>query len=284
MKFIAFSIQCTLLLFPVQGFSAYKRSSGNVASTKLFSAAPSDTADQSYVDPTSADLDKCKSDLLTYCQSPAAQSNYVLDKIAAVERLGEQNGIGQGSSYSGLLAGEWELVYAPEDITRSSPFFWAFRKAFPDSSDQIFGITDAIPDPLKVVGPAYQSIDIDVSGNGSLISRVKVATLGGVATSIMTTRATLFADDLETVMVRVDTTKPEESTILKKLGPLGDTLSKSSPAFPSGEALERVKQGSSTIPMLTTFCDGTLRISCYNSKRDKKFVWKRTSFKGSAEI
>lgn len=38
-----------------------------------------------------------------------------------------------------------ELIYAPDDVTRSSPFFWAFRRAFPDSSDQIFGITDAIP-------------------------------------------------------------------------------------------------------------------------------------------
>ena len=38
-----------------------------------------------------------------------------------------------------------ELIYAPDDVTRSSPFFWAFIRAFPDSSDQIFGITDAIP-------------------------------------------------------------------------------------------------------------------------------------------
>ena len=78
---------------------------------------------------------------------------------------------------------------SPEDVTRASPFFWAFRKAFPDQSDEIFSITDAIPAPIKEVGPAYQTIELDNGTNsGKLVSRVKVATLGGLATSMMTTR------------------------------------------------------------------------------------------------
>ena len=77
--------------------------------------------------------------------------------------------------------GVWELVYAPTDTTRCSPFFWAFRRAFPYTSDQIFDITDAIPAPIKKVGPATQTIDID---GGTLVSRVKVATLGGLGRNV----------------------------------------------------------------------------------------------------
>jgi len=174
-----------------------------------------------------------------------------------------------------------DLIYASDDITRSSPFFWAFRRAFPDSSDQIFGITDAIPAPLKMVGPASQTIDIDSSARpvtGTLVSRVKVATLGGVATSIMTTRCTvLSADGLDGLRVKVESTKPEESTILQKLGPLGELLNNSSPPFPSGEALEKVAPGSSEIVMRTTYCDEGLRITRKDDNEDV-FVWKRVKF------
>ena len=52
-----------------------------------------------------------------------------------------------------------ELIYSPEDDTRASPFFWAFRKAYPTNADQIFSITDSIPAPIKEVGPAFQQID-----------------------------------------------------------------------------------------------------------------------------
>merc|ERR1712037_470961 len=100
--------------------------------------------------------------------------------------MGEQVGIGQASVFSGFLSGEWKLLYASEDTTRSSPFFWAFRNAFPNKSGQIFGITDAIPPPIKEIGPAIQTITIDKGTNsGSLISRVEVSTLGGYAKSIM---------------------------------------------------------------------------------------------------
>lgn len=174
-----------------------------------------------------------------------------------------------------------DLIYSSDDITRSSPFFWAFRRAFPDSSDQIFGITDAIPAPLKMVGPASQTIDIDSSARpvtGTLVSRVKVATLGGVATSIMTTRCTvLSADGLDGLRVKVESTKPEESTILEKLGPLGELLNNSSPPFPSGEALEKVAPGSSEIVMRTTYCDEGLRIT-RNADNEDVFVWKRAKF------
>jgi len=109
--------------------------------------------------------------------------------VRNLEDVAELVGIGQGSSISGLLSGEWELLYSPDDATRSSPFFWAFRRAFPDNSDQIFSITDAIPAPIKEIGPCFQQINLNsATQSGRFTSKIKVATLGGLATSIMTTR------------------------------------------------------------------------------------------------
>eukprot|EP00957_Ditylum_brightwellii_P050779 3850024-Ditylum_brightwellii.AAC.1 len=194
-------------------------------------------------------------------------------------------GVGQASSHSGILAGEWELLYSPDDVTRSSPFFWAFRRAFPENSDQIFAITDGIPAPIKEVGPAYQTIELDSTGSGTLVSRVKVATLGGLATSIMTTRCSIVGSvGLDGLRIKVETTKPEDSTVLKKLGPLGEAINSSGPPFPSGEALERVVPGSSEVVMMTTYCDEGLRISRNDDMMDEVYVWRRRSFGSDFEI
>jgi len=174
---------------------------------------------------------------------------------------------------------------SPEDITRSSPFFWAFSRAFPDASDQIFSITDNIPAPVKEVGPAIQTINTNPSNSGtsdssaSLVSRVQVATLGGLATSIMTTRCTILnTEGLEGLRLRVDSTKPEKSTVLETLGPLGKMIGEKSMPFPSGDALEAVVPGSSEVIMVTTFCDEGLRISRNADAFDGIFVWRRNSF------
>ena len=179
-----------------------------------------------------------------------------------------------------------ELIYSPEDETRSSPFFWAFAQAFPENSDQIFGITDAIPAPIKEVGPAYQTIELpEGSATGKLVSRVKVATLNGMATSIMTTRADITGSvGVDGLTIKIDTTKPEESTALEKLGPLGALLNENLPPFPSGQALEQVVPGSSTVVMKTTFCDDGLRISRNDAKYEEPFVWRRKTFAGSESL
>jgi len=228
-------------------------------------------------------LDESKAELLRLCSATSKPSlESVRGKVQVVEELGEQVGIGQASSHSGLLTGEWECVYSPEDLTRSSPFFWAFRRAFPDQSDQIFGITDAIPAPIKEVGPAFQTIDMDAN---TLVSRVKVATLGGAATSMMTTRCIIEGvEGLEGIRLKIETTKPEDSSVLKKLGPLGEFVNENSSPFPSGETLEKVQPGSSQVVMLTTFCDESLRISRNEDKRNEVFVWKRKEFGRGFEI
>lgn len=230
-------------------------------------------------------LEESKAELLRTCAATGTSKPSlatVQGKVQVLEELGEQVGIGQASSHSGLLTGEWECVYSPEDLTRTSPFFWAFRRAFPDQSDQIFGITDAIPAPVKEVGPAFQTIDMDAN---TLVSRVKVATLGGVATSMMTTRCIIEGvEGLEGIRLKIETTKPEDSSVLSKLGPLGAFVNENSSPFPSGEALEKVQPGSSKVVMVTTFCDESLRISRNEDKRNEVFVWKRKEFGRGFEI
>lgn len=231
-------------------------------------------------------LAELKADLVKLCRkTPKATREEVNTIVTDLENVAEQAGIGQSSSFSGLLNGEWELLYAPHDETRSSPFFWAFAKAFPENADQIFGITDAIPAPVKEIGPAFQEIDMAESAqSGFFVSRVRVATLGGMATSIMTTRATIMGPDgVDGIRLKIDTTKPEESTIVKTLlGPLADIVSENAPPFPSGEALERVRPGSSEVILRTTFCDEGLRVTRNGEKLNDVYVWRRTKF-GSYE-
>lgn len=238
---------------------------------------------QSTSSPTIDALTKLKADLVKACEkkSPKASLDEIRSLVSEVEVLAEQAGIGQSSSLTGLLNGEWELLYCPEDETRSSPFFWAFRKAFPDNSDQIFDITDAIPAPIKEIGPAFQQIDWNPSTqSGRFVSRVKVATLGGMATSIMTTRASIVGiDGVDGIRLKIETTKPEDSTVVKTLlGPLGDLVNENAPPFPSGEALERVRPGSSEVILRTTFCDEGLRISRNGERMNDVYVWKRRKF------
>lgn len=130
------------------------------------------------------------------------------------------------------------------------------------------------------MGPAIQMINIDENQTGTLVSRVKVATLNGMATSMMTTKAKIIGvEGFDGLELQVETTQPEESTIIKTLlGPLASVVDGSLPAFPSGEALERVAPGSSRVFMKTTFCDETLRISRNADEPNGIFVWTRKSF------
>jgi hypothetical protein len=227
-------------------------------------------------------VDEFKADLVRTCSRvPKPEAIEVNRMVQELENVAEQMGIGQASSISGLLSGEWELLYSPEDATRSSPFFWAFRKAFPDNSDQIFSITDSIPASIKEIGPTFQQIDLNSSTqSGRFISKLKVATLGGLATSIMTTRCSIVGiEGLDGIRLRVETTKPEDSTLVSKIfGPLGDVINENLPAFPSGEALEQVQPGSSEVVMRTTFCDEGLRISRNDERPSEVFVWRRREF------
>ena len=84
---------------------------------------------------------------------------------------------------SPLLNGKWALVYASERETRSSPFFWAFRKAlkgveqpFPvlpgELAESFFAITDGLP--FYSVGRASQYISGVGTAKATLVSSVQV--------------------------------------------------------------------------------------------------------------
>lgn len=261
-------------------------------SIKLFSAGASvsdveqdDTTASSRNTPTK--FIEMKSQLIRMCQKPKIDLTDLKSFVTEFEEVAEQYGIGQSSSISGLLNGEWELLYASTDVTRSSPFFWAFRKAFTDSTvDQIYDITDRIPSPIKDLGPAFQRIDYAYTGNGNnasgkFVSQVKVATLNGIASSIMTTRGTIIGlDGIDGIKIKIDTTKPEKSTLLSTLfGPLGDVFNENLPAFPSGDVLERFLPKSSEVILRTTYCDETIRISRNNERlNDEFFIFQRRQF------
>mmetsp|Transcript_7717 Transcript_7717/g.8919 ORF Transcript_7717/g.8919 Transcript_7717/m.8919 type:complete len:274 (+) Transcript_7717:558-1379(+) len=263
--FLLFLVQaCACCAFQPISSSRVRLGLSSTTSTALSDSSPMEQ------------FNEAKQSLIEVCKGSNQSLDTIRSRVDALEEIAELVGMGQASASSGLLNGEWELLYSPEDITRSSPFFWAFRRAFPEQSDQIFSITDAIPAPIKEVGPAIQTIDL---GAKTLVSRVKVATLGGLATSMMTTRCTIVGErGLESILLKVDTTKPEDSTVLQKLGPLGAAINENAQPFPSGEALEKVAEGSSTVCMRTSFCDEGLRISRNEDKRNEVYVWKRKSF------
>jgi len=101
----------------------------------------------------------------------------------------------------------------------------------------------------------------------------------------MTTRATILgAEGIDGLRIRIDTTKPEDSAILKLLGPLGQLINEKSPSFPSGEVLERIRPGSSEVIVRTTFCDESLRISRYDDRYNDFAVWARVSFIKGSEL
>lgn len=280
---ISVTIAIAPLVGRVSAFAPQSTNNVNNRATTLFSSVPSDVSSA-----PSRSLNEHKSDLVRACTADTKPSlNDIKTMVQELEQKAELVGEGQSSSSAGLLSGKWELLYSPEDETRSSPFFWAFEQAFPENSDQIFGITDGIPAGIKDVGPAYQTIEglAEGTSTGKLVSRVKVATLNGLATSIMTTRADITGSiGLDGLTIRIDTTKPEESTVLEKLGPLGTLLNDNLPPFPSGQALEQVVPGSSTVVMRTTFCDDGLRISRNDAKYNEPYVWRRVKFSGMEDM
>jgi hypothetical protein len=295
----------TLITTTTRIATAFRLQSTSPRNSRSKGASTSTTKASSVVDELKADLYNAV--MKSSPPAAAGQIRVLVDQICAIstassggtDDYGDDDNNTSSSSSNAMktrkwLSGEWELLYGTDEITRSSPFFTAFRQAFPDSAAQIFDITDNIRSPWKETGPAYQEIELNDSGSGigggsgggRLVSRVKVATLGGKATSIMTTRCTILAGDGSngSWTLQVDTTKPEESTILKTL--FGDFLAKTVdanllPPFPSGMALERVMPGSSQVVWQNPFCDESMRISRYGgggSSTNDFCIWQRKEF------
>jgi hypothetical protein len=169
------------------------------------------------------------------------------------------------------LEGKWELVFANDDVTRSSPFFWAFRQSLEEFKDpnplmkgntiaeSLFLVTDSIP--FRTIGDAYQ-----IFTGEDMRSEVTVD-LQAAGQSIMTTRSTWQWFQDRFLEVTVATTAVEQSTLGQFL-PLMDGAFR----FPSGASLELVKPGSSTVLAEQTYLDETLRVV---RVQDKVFVYKK---------
>jgi len=184
------------------------------------------------------------------------------------------------------LQGKWDLLWTNDDVTRASPFFWAFRKATrglkdpvgivgPELiSESIFQITDSIP--FKSIGTCSQTFTSD----GRLVSEVDVEIglqgLLSIGSSKMTTtsRYSFEGDDPSVLELQVEKTQVLDST-LEKIVPFQLPLLGDSGAFPSGQALELVKPGSSTVYMRLSYVDDNYRL-CSNDEDDKIFIFERS--------
>jgi len=205
------------------------------------------------------------------CGSEAARTE-VLDLVEALETL---NPTKAPASAEELLQGDWRLVFASEDVTRSSPFFWAWRQlldgvkdplpltrdAFATDllSESIFAVTDGIP--VKTIGEATQTITED-----QLVNRVSLAVFGVGQTMMTTTCQRLSmsegADDSagHQLSLLVETTQPANSSL-----PVADSF-----VFPS----ELLLGDSAVVNMSITFLDESLRV-VRNTADNQVFVYVR---------
>lgn len=75
---------------------------------------------------TTTSIDTLKEDLfLTLARPNNDRARSVANVVTELESLFDISRIDFPSS----ICGTWELLYTDDDLTRSSPFFWAFRKA-----------------------------------------------------------------------------------------------------------------------------------------------------------
>lgn len=174
---------------------------------------------------------------------------------------------------STLLEGSWQLVYASEDPTRCSPFFWAWRQRFAGAKDpspisrtlfggddlieNIFAFTDAVP--LKRVGLATQRL-----AAGTLVNQVVVGVFP-TGESKMTTTCRYEPEPQASgvLAVTVERTQILGASIAASLL---DQIE-----FPSGPALGE----SARVQMRITYLDDRVRIVRDPQRETACFVFSR---------
>ncbi|CAK9100260.1 unnamed protein product [Durusdinium trenchii] len=197
------------------------------------------------------------------CGSDVAKEG-ALQLVKAMEAL---NPTLEPAKQQGFLEGTWRLIYASEDVTRSSPFFWGWRQMLqgvPDPSpvtrsllgtqelsESIFAITDGIP--LKTVGEATQTMV-----NGKMVNRVAIEVFGAGRTIMTTTSRYEASPDGSELLLTVETTQAVDNTL-----PFADQVVFPSESFLGENARVRVR---------VTYLDDDLRVF-RNEKDDQVFVY-----------
>ena len=235
-----------------------------------FDDCPSDSACD-YAEGAEGDvqaLENMKMDLLDAIKLKQ-QMNVLAHKISLLEAMNPN----PEPSSSNLLQGSWLLEYTDDDPTRSSPFFWGFKKATEGLSisplggsfaENIFAITDNIP--IRRIGECKQTFD-----GAKLSSEVRVEVFP-VGSSLMTTTSSWawVPSEPQYLELTIEKTQVLDSTVMKML-PF--SFDDENIAFPSGSALELAKPGSSSVFMKVIYLDENLRIS--RNEDDKVFVHSR---------
>lgn len=190
-------------------------------------------------------------------QNTAQQS--CMDAIARLESEFQGKPLDSANLY-----GRWKLIFANDDVTRSSPLFWALRGGFLMDFglvDSFLGILDAVGSIAWAIGDAFQTITDE-----KLVSEVEVKNFSG--SSIFTTVSRWNLSQQRFLEITVETTRQAEST-LRKVLPGFDQIE-----FPSGVALETTKPGSSTVLAQLTFLSDQLRVTRH---ADKVYVYQKCS-------
>jgi len=167
------------------------------------------------------------------------------------------------TAQSELLNGEWTLAYSSDDLTRSSPFFWAFRKLtkrarlpWDDSvriSELIFAFTDRVP--TRTIGVIKQTISgYGPDAEGTLKSEVELSIAGLKSTMTSTSKIVPYSNDVS--QLTIETIQALDNDIDKVL-----PAKMSSITFPAERIFSSLKSESAQVRMKTTYLDDTMRIS-----------------------
>jgi hypothetical protein len=206
---------------------------------------------------TATATEALRAELLKRCKrSNRGQTENTLDNTQVMETIAKFEQMGDGGQQSSdILNGEWQLAWAGDDVTRSSPFFWAFRQTVPTFSNQIFSITDNLPEFLKQIGQATQIIqNAEGPGEGTLTSRVTMDILpdSKLLKGVVITTCAITSRAGKSLELKIQDTRVRECTL-----PFWNVTL----PFPSGPVLDLIRQGNATVTLETVYCDEQLRIS-----------------------